>query len=838
MNDLSVDHPDVSEFTTASELLGTREVPDDKEIPILFIGDREEDRPWIMLIGGHHGDEPDSVEAVLSFAEHLLHSYSSDEMRSMDIISNVNMAVLPVVNPHGLDLLERYDENNEDPNRDYPFEPSGPSLHSDGIPLTTAGAHAVHTLSSMYPFSIAISFHTGSKGVFYTWGATDVGIFTPDHASFSKIGAELSRSSGQDILHGPANSFDDVAYLTGAFDDHLYGSSFLGQHLYSPSMQLPWSTFTATVELDTMKGHYPGNLGTLEGLFDEPITDQGTVPMGVRICYSACQMVKPTMDAAYSIENGSIELAGRITGSLFLSDTRIFMDGEEVLTEIQWVGSTILPEKAFSASFKAPEDVGIHQLSISTVPDRDWAEMAVDPSPMIGPQSLIARSRENLILSWNTIFEVEEGPEPDFNATIIPPPEGYVVEVGSSWRIPLEIDVESGTPVELVIIAEMDDMVQVTRFPYYDVMRDDLDIMIAPFQDAGIVDLTINLTFENGDIIERSAIRAVPKIDVITATRIEDENLWSIHLSIQGGKDPSTIYWGVSRDQDEPWGGDEWTISPQVLITDGEGLYDIELDLNKYAGAHFFLASTVVGPIIETFQIRKVVVLDLDVGFILPDVLVTVIEDDVYIGPAIIITHWDGPETLSPGGAGLEYRITLTQENGGRKIDVELIFKERHQMNRSELMMLDEIAEVHDIEGAPGAFFGVLSLHEFDGTFVMDSNVSGYLDLPNGSRIPISLNEMTGSFFIQDDDHPKEEREFPWSILIFLLVAGILILIVTYLRYGSHLKDQQQEEGGDIHTHRRPISRDHIRRVDGPMERRVRGPVRERSKRSEKPPWK
>jgi hypothetical protein len=175
LEDLAASHPDIAEFTTAQDLLGTREITGGRVIPILFLGNRSDDsRQWLMVLGAHHGDEPDSAETVLAFAVHILDSRDRGDPLASGILERNNIMILPVVNPYGLDEGIRTDENGEDPNRDYPLDADPGSLHSDGIPLTTAGASAVHSLAGMYPISLALSFHTGTSGLFTPWGA-DIG---------------------------------------------------------------------------------------------------------------------------------------------------------------------------------------------------------------------------------------------------------------------------------------------------------------------------------------------------------------------------------------------------------------------------------------------------------------------------------------------------------------------------------------------------------------------------------------------------------------------------------------------------------------------------------------
>jgi hypothetical protein len=842
LHDISQDHPDIAIYRTASEMLGVRSIPGEREIPILIIGDPDEERPWIMVIGGHHGDEPDSSEVVLAFAKHITDSFSADEEIALSLISRINIAILPVVNPYGLDMGIRYDENGEDPNRDYPFEPSPPSEHSDGIPLTTAGSRTIHELADLFPFSMAISFHTGSKGIFYPWGAPNVGTYTPDNRSFYEIGAMLSRASGKEILHGPANTYSYVANLEGAFDDHLYGSSLLPEHIYSEDMALPWSTFTATIELDTVKGKNPGNLGNLDNLWEQPLTDEGVLPMGVRICYSACEMVSPSLEADLSVNEDYLGIYGTINGAVSVADPIIMVDGEITKYEIEWEGSKFLPEMEFSVMIDNDFEDGIHTISFETTPDQDWLLSTPDAYPDTLPRSLASMSRLDNVLFWETGFEVERSPQDHGNGpSIALSPQELIFEAGGPSSLGLIIDTANETPMEMTILVEIDEWSQTTVFESYEIVNGSYDYYFSSVMLSGKANLTVNLTFVNRSLELVTEVELIPSVDILSVTKIQDrEDTWKVLLGIGGGTGPTPIFWAVSRYQYTSWYSDDWAIKPQVEISPGYGPLTILIDLSGYSGKMHFRASSVMVDSYSETYLMDFLVMEPSGGILLTPVHGTIEGDDLIIGPALVISNIDGTEAISPYNTGTNYKVLLRSQTGREDLTMDLYFKERGYMTPEEIDKVADIVGPYgiDISDVPGAWSGSIEDVDLEGTYYIVSRVSGHIYLGDGNDHDFNLEEIMGMIeHDSESDDEEEDHEIPWSIILVMITVGIIILIVTYLRYQNHVLDP--EPIGEVEKKqdtRNPATGDRTGRRSKIVGRgEINHPGR---RRAERPPWR
>jgi hypothetical protein len=383
ISDLARSNPDRATATTAQALLGLDPIEGDRTIPILFIGDpSENDNPNVLFLGAHHGNEPDSAEGVVGFASYIL---GKDTDINTQVMDHVNIIIVPVVNPYGLDKGIRVDENGEDPNRDYPFSPSPPSSDSDGIPLTTRGARTVHELANRYPISVALSIHTGSWGIFTTWGAQGLGNITPDHRSLMDLAKGLSKASAQNMLYGPANDFKGISYLNGAYDDHLYGSSVLPEKEYSPNMVLPYSTAAFTIELGTQLGKDPTGLGSPADM-DSSKPSARSVPTAIRICLAACLMASPSVSARLSGAEAEFTIYGADSAGGMVLD-EVSSEGMEPL-QIAIEIDPIYPIVTLGAS----PGSGAASIYLHGPIHPAWMDVHPNAYPPLAPRSLLAQS--------------------------------------------------------------------------------------------------------------------------------------------------------------------------------------------------------------------------------------------------------------------------------------------------------------------------------------------------------------------------------------------------------------------------------------------------------------
>jgi hypothetical protein len=87
----------------------------------------------------------------------------------------------------------RREENNWDPNRDFPYAQAGTSC------MRTMTARAVNEIFREHAFQAAITFHGGMQAIAYEWGAPNhatAGSESPDERSQAQIASIMAAAAG------------------------------------------------------------------------------------------------------------------------------------------------------------------------------------------------------------------------------------------------------------------------------------------------------------------------------------------------------------------------------------------------------------------------------------------------------------------------------------------------------------------------------------------------------------------------------------------------------------------------------------------------------------------
>lgn len=158
--------------------------------------DADEDEPGFKYISTMHGDEPVGTELLIRLIDHLTTGYASDT-RVRQIVDQVELWVLPMMNPDGNTLSQRYNAGGVDLNRDFPDQFTDPSD-------TTAG-RAIETQRLMnwqfgHSTVLSANFHTGAVVVNYPFDGTQSGASTystaPDDDILRDISLDYSEDNG------------------------------------------------------------------------------------------------------------------------------------------------------------------------------------------------------------------------------------------------------------------------------------------------------------------------------------------------------------------------------------------------------------------------------------------------------------------------------------------------------------------------------------------------------------------------------------------------------------------------------------------------------------------
>ena len=178
-DEMSEGYPSNSELTAALETVES-EYPDlcrlhnigfseeGREIWAMNISDNvgvEEDEPEFKYISTMHGDEPVGMIFCLNLIRLLADSYGTDPQTTM-LVNEIDIWIMPLMNPDGYANGSRYNSYREDLNRNFPDRIEGPVNTTDGRPAET---QAVMNWSFIHSFVLSANFHTGALVVNYPY---------------------------------------------------------------------------------------------------------------------------------------------------------------------------------------------------------------------------------------------------------------------------------------------------------------------------------------------------------------------------------------------------------------------------------------------------------------------------------------------------------------------------------------------------------------------------------------------------------------------------------------------------------------------------------------------
>ena len=220
---VAADHPDITRLHD----LGLSE--EGRHLWALQITDNpdvEEDEPEFRYISTMHGDEWVGNEMCLYFIDYLTDNYGTDP----DItcyVDEIDIWIVPLMNPDGYVRTQRYNVNGIDLNRSFPDPYSSPENTPDGRAAET-GVIMNWTFASS--FSLSANMHTGSLVVNYPFDNNPSGsnVYTacPDDDLFIYVSEEYSRHNSpmwnsSTFYHGITNGADWYT-MDGGMQDWNY----------------------------------------------------------------------------------------------------------------------------------------------------------------------------------------------------------------------------------------------------------------------------------------------------------------------------------------------------------------------------------------------------------------------------------------------------------------------------------------------------------------------------------------------------------------------------------------------------------------------------------------
>ncbi|GJM26754.1 MAG: hypothetical protein DHS20C16_31690 [Phycisphaerae bacterium] len=182
----------------------------------------EEDEPEFKYVSTMHGDEITGTKMCMMLIDYLLTNYGVDP-QATNIVDEVDLWIVPLMNPDGYDKASRTRENANgvDLNRDFP---------AYGEPNTTAGRQTetavIMDWSALHTFTASANVHGGALVANYPFENEDSGSrYTPDDLLFIWMAEEYSQHNlpmwNGDWFHGRTNGADWYQ-TTGSIQDWNY----------------------------------------------------------------------------------------------------------------------------------------------------------------------------------------------------------------------------------------------------------------------------------------------------------------------------------------------------------------------------------------------------------------------------------------------------------------------------------------------------------------------------------------------------------------------------------------------------------------------------------------
>mmetsp|Transcript_23050 Transcript_23050/g.47782 ORF Transcript_23050/g.47782 Transcript_23050/m.47782 type:complete len:733 (+) Transcript_23050:188-2386(+) len=271
------------------------------------------------------------------------------------LVASRRIIISPMSNPSGFSATLR-SENNIDPNRDFAFDVTSPSL----CMRTVTGRH----INSLYRSSIiqaGITFHGGMTAVAYEWGAPSYkhrGKVSPDNGAQKVIGKGMSDYGGtftteikypyapmNDIVYPVHGGMEDWAYasswspkvVSGGCDPSTYGGYDKALTKYNDGVL---RSLTILVEASKIKRPSKKNLGGYTEIFNPSSVNNGHVPRNVRLTLLISDIVEPwinveSVNDVAVVDRDRIPGIGRSSTSCFDRNKVILQPGETAL-KIKW----------------------------------------------------------------------------------------------------------------------------------------------------------------------------------------------------------------------------------------------------------------------------------------------------------------------------------------------------------------------------------------------------------------------------------------------------------------------------------------------------------------------
>ena len=167
---------------------------------------QDETEPKLLYISTMHGDEVTGVEMTLYLIRKIVRGYGTDA-RMTKLVNHSQLFLMPLMNPDGNALHQRFNANGVDLNRDFPDFTSDPTDTPAGRAIET---QAIMRLHDQHQFALSLNFHGGEICFNLPWDTkrnTTAAEKFGDDALMSFLGREFT-TANQPMFANDGGTFD------------------------------------------------------------------------------------------------------------------------------------------------------------------------------------------------------------------------------------------------------------------------------------------------------------------------------------------------------------------------------------------------------------------------------------------------------------------------------------------------------------------------------------------------------------------------------------------------------------------------------------------------------
>ena len=193
LQSLAAQYPQLAKLESCGKSVQNR------ELWVLKISDNvavDETEPEVKYISTMHGDEVVGMEMLVYLARYLLENYGKDS-RITQLVNDLELWLMPDMNPDGTAAKRRYNANYVDLNRNFPDPQDDPNNTPTNRAIET---QHLMKFTAAHVFCLSLNFHGGAVVVNYPWDTMAADI--PDLAltkflslGYSKLNTPMYNSS-------------------------------------------------------------------------------------------------------------------------------------------------------------------------------------------------------------------------------------------------------------------------------------------------------------------------------------------------------------------------------------------------------------------------------------------------------------------------------------------------------------------------------------------------------------------------------------------------------------------------------------------------------------------